>query len=275
MANLERGAYEPRADNVRSFDIADEDDPDDIEEGSRLPLLIVIALLVLAAFAGVVWLAYTQGVQRGRADAPRLIAAEPGPIRIAPSSPGGVQTPYTGLKIYQQPAPADATEATDSDQSSRTGVTAVPSSPPALRPSANTPQEAVAPNTTDQQPSGPAVPKPAAAAPKMEPQAPSVVGKEASATQAPAPAANPLLHTGSYVLQIGSYKSQMEAEAAWQAFQAKHPVAGGYRSDVKEVILGEKGTWYRLRLGSFPDKTAAVTFCEKLKADGGNCFLAK
>jgi hypothetical protein len=53
MARIEPGLYEP-SDDVRVFDGA-EDDYDD--EGSRLPLLIVIALLVLAAFAGVVWLA--------------------------------------------------------------------------------------------------------------------------------------------------------------------------------------------------------------------------
>ena len=53
------------------------DDDEDVE-GSRLPLLIVIALLVLAAFGGVVWLAYQRGVQQGHAEVPRVIAAEPG-----------------------------------------------------------------------------------------------------------------------------------------------------------------------------------------------------
>jgi cell division protein FtsN len=284
MANLERGAYEPRVDNVRSFDLADEDEQEEIEEGSRLPLLIVIALLVLAAFGGVVWLAYTQGVQRGRADAPRLIAAEPGPIRIAPTNPGGTQTPYTGLKIYQQPAPG-TTEATDSDEappSSQSGetATAVPSSPPPLRPSANSSQEAAA-NAVDQPPPLPATAKPvalpAASPPQAVPHARSVPSKEATVAPTPAadPATLPAEHIGSYVLQIGSYKSQSEADAAWQVFQAKHPIVGGYRSEVKHVDLGTKGSWYRLRLGSFADKTAAAAFCEKLRAAGGNCLLAK
>jgi hypothetical protein len=85
MPKIEPGLYEP-SDDVRVFDDADEAD----EEGSRLPLLIVIALLVLAAFGGVVYLAYTQGLQRGRADAPRPVAsaaATPGrtrPTRTAP-----------------------------------------------------------------------------------------------------------------------------------------------------------------------------------------------
>ncbi len=65
-------------------------------------------MLVLAAFAGVVWLAYTQGVQRGRQDVPRVIAAETGPVKTAPSEPTGAANPYRGLKIYNNKAPADA-----------------------------------------------------------------------------------------------------------------------------------------------------------------------
>ncbi len=61
------------------------EDEEDVE-GSRLPLLIVIALLVLAAFGGVVWLAYQRGVAQGHAEVPRVIAAEPGPAKVAPSN---------------------------------------------------------------------------------------------------------------------------------------------------------------------------------------------
>ena len=75
-------------------------------EGSRLPLLIVLALLVLAMFAGVVWLAYTQGVARGRGETP-VLAAAGGPERVAPQDPGGGKVPYQGFKIYEQPAPPD------------------------------------------------------------------------------------------------------------------------------------------------------------------------
>ena len=74
MAQFERGVYEP-SDDVRVFDGSEEEE--DVE-GSRLPLLIVLALLVLAMFAGVVWLAYTQGVARGRSETP-VLTAEAGP----------------------------------------------------------------------------------------------------------------------------------------------------------------------------------------------------
>ena len=63
MPQHERGLYEPGED-VRVFDGSEEEE--DVE-GSRLPLLIVLALLVLAMFAGFVWLAYSEGVARGAA----------------------------------------------------------------------------------------------------------------------------------------------------------------------------------------------------------------
>ena len=86
MAHYDRGVYEP-SDDVRVFDGSEEDE--DVE-GSRLPLLIVLALLVLAMFAGVVWLAYTQGVARGRTETPVLTAAErPGAHRPAESGRRG------------------------------------------------------------------------------------------------------------------------------------------------------------------------------------------
>src|SRR5579872_3306085 len=102
MSNYDRGVYEP-SDEVRVFDGSEEED--DVE-GSRLPLLIVLALLVLAMFAGVVWLAYTQGVARGRTETP-VLTAQNGPARVAPQNAGGAAEPYKGFKIYEQPAPPD------------------------------------------------------------------------------------------------------------------------------------------------------------------------
>src|SRR5579864_1799833 len=102
MPPFDRGAYEPGED-VRVYDGSDDDE--DVE-GSRLPLLIVLALLVLAMFGGVVWLAYTQGVARGRGETPILTAANR-PERVAPPQGGSSTVPYQGFKIYEQPAPSD------------------------------------------------------------------------------------------------------------------------------------------------------------------------
>src|SRR5258706_13607522 len=105
MNNHQRGVYQPLMDKIPIYDLPDEEIEE--EERSRLPLLIVIALVVLASFAGVVWLAYNQGVARGRASAAVVIAAPEGPVRTAPADAGGEATPYTGLKVYNQPVPPD------------------------------------------------------------------------------------------------------------------------------------------------------------------------
>ena len=103
MNNLQRGIYQPLADKVPIYDLADED-PE--EERSRVPLLVVIALVVLAAFAGVVWLAYNQGVERGRQGASLVITAPEGPVRVAPPD-AAPATPFTGLNVYNDPVPPE------------------------------------------------------------------------------------------------------------------------------------------------------------------------
>src|SRR5256885_14874086 len=103
MNNHQRGVYQPLMDNIPIYDLSDEEVEE--EEHSRLPLLIVIALVVLASFAGVVWLAYNQSVARGRASATVVIAAPEGPGRTAPADAGGEATPYAGLKGYNLPVP--------------------------------------------------------------------------------------------------------------------------------------------------------------------------
>jgi hypothetical protein len=306
MPNYERGTYEP-GDEVRVFD-GSEDDED--PEGSRLPLLIVLALLVLAMFGGVVWMAYSYGVVHGRTE-PQLLAAAPGPARIAPANPGGAETPYKGFKIYEQPAPpddeADATPPTAAPATT-TAKVAAPSpavtaaakpAAPVEAPKAAAPAPVAAvkpaappPVTAKPQPKlavaapvrmAPPPESPATAPPKslMSPAAKPVVAKPVAAAPVAAkpaavkPAAAPAA-SGSYVLQIGAYKSQSDADNAWRSYKAKHAaLLAGYGPDVAQADLGDKGIWYRLRIAGFASKDVASAMCDRLKADGGSCFLGK
>jgi cell division protein FtsN len=302
MARHERGTYEP-SDEVRVFDGAEEDDD---AEGSRLPLLIVLALVVLCAFAGVVWLAYTQGVARGRTETPVLTAAG-GPERVAPQNPGGTAVPYQGFKIYEQPAPpddqADATPPTAAPQQAAKPAPAPlqqaapppPAKPePAPKVAVAAPPPAPKPAPVETKPA-PAPPKPVVAAKPSPPPAlkqaatPSATtatgapralpGVAAATPPAPKPVAAPAAKaaaTGAYVLQIGAYTSQADADAAWRTYKAKHAaLLTGYGPDVQKADLGDKGTWYRLRVAGFADHDVASSVCDRLKADGGACFLGK
>jgi cell division septation protein DedD len=343
MANYERGVYEP-SDEVRVFDGSEEDD--DVE-GSRLPLLIVLALLVLAMFGGVVWLAYTQGVARGRGETPVLTAAA-GPERVAPAGGGGGTVPYQGFKIYEQPAPPDDTAdnipAAPAPQAAPQAapkpapaapppiVQAAKPAPPPVTPApaksasellaAPTPATLAAPppkpapaskatpmpakaaaapppksvaaliqqaNSVPETPAKPAGPPPAmkqsmAATPVPTggpaTGAPRQLGGATATPAAPAKTAAPApakpASGGSYVLQIGAYTSQADAETAWKAYKARHSaLLSGYSDDVQQADLGAKGTWYRLRIGGLSDKEAATALCDKLKADGGACILGR
>jgi hypothetical protein len=322
MANYDRGVYEP-SDDVRVFDGAEEED--DVE-GSRLPLLIVLALLVLAMFAGVVWLAYTQGVARGRGETPVLTAAS-GPERVAPPGAAGGTVPYQGFKIYEQPAPPDdQADSASAPQASApkpapmaeppkpVPAPVMPAAPPIPKPVAMVaPPPKPAPVAAKPAPVPPpksvaaliqqanSAPEPVKSAAKpvspppamkqavMPPPAPAIATgaprqlgaatappspKVATATLAPVPVAKPVAGGGQFVLQIGAYKSQADAEAAWRDYKGRHAaLLSGYSDDVQQADLGPKGTWYRLRVGGLADREVAVALCDRLKADGGVCIL--
>ena len=268
-------------------------------------------------FAGFVWLAYSEGVARGRGEAP-VITADAGPARVAPANPGGAPTPYKGFKVYEQPAPPDDDTSQNAAQSA-----AASAAPPAAAPAkpVAAPAVTVPPVTAQAAPPKPAMPTevPVAAAPVKPAPAPTKMAAVTAAPKpAPAPAkpaaapaqpigpatappralnspttvppapakpaaapavpvaAAPAASGGSVVLQIGAYKSQADANTAWTIYKSKHSaLLAGYAPDVQQADLGEKGTWYRLRIAGFPSRDVASGLCDRLKADGGTCFLGK
>jgi cell division protein FtsN len=261
MNTHQRGIYQPLVENVPIYDLDDEEDED--TERSRLPLLIVAGLVVLAAFAGVVWLAYNQGVERGSAGTTRIIAAPEGPIRTEPAA-GDNPAPLTDLSIYDRPvAPQQAAE------NSRLAQT---TPPPAPAPStAGRPQ--VRPATDVAVPPAQAAAiAPQAAAPIAPPAPPVVQAAPAAPVTASAPA--PAAASRGIFLQIGAYESEALAEGAWKTFQNRYmEIAESMSPDVQRADLGQRGIWYRLRAGPFADRAAAISACERLKSRGGNCFV--
>ncbi len=239
--HMGRSTYEP-PDDIHVFDGAEDDD--DVE-GSRLPLLIVIALFVLAAFAGVVYLAYTQGVARGHSDVPRIIAAQPGPAKVAANDEQGNSGPasFKGLKIYQKPAPSD--DAADRQ------VTPPPPSPdqtvePENKP-ATPPKTKIATPKTETA----AVKEPPLSvaksltlpvtAPVTKPAPPPVSEKVATVEPAPEPVKT-TAPAGAYVLQIGAYKSEEDAATAWRTYHASMRVCSpAIRKTSRRSIWGGRG----------------------------------
>jgi hypothetical protein len=79
---------------------------------------------------------------------------------------------------------------------------------------------------------------------------------------------------GAYTLQIGAYKNRIDADVARKAYQAKYAaLLLRYSSNVQRVDLGDKGTWYRLRISGFGNHEAASALCDQLKSQGDDCFF--
>jgi cell division protein FtsN len=118
-----------------------------------------------------------------------------------------------------------------------------------------------------------AAPKPAAAA-MVQRAAPAE--KEVAAVAPPATEA-----TGDigepYLVQVTSRNSPSDALAAFADMQQKYPgLMGTYAPDIERADLGDKGIWYRLRVGPVSGKTAAADLCSKLKAAGhSGCFVRR
>jgi Tfp pilus assembly protein PilF len=79
-----------------------------------------------------------------------------------------------------------------------------------------------------------------------------------------------------FLIQINSQRSEAAAWAAWDKLKEKHgKLLADREAIVQKADLGEQGTVYRLRIKNLPTKDEAVTACEKLKAAGLACFVAK
>jgi hypothetical protein len=95
----------PSDEEFHTYDATDEE-----EERGRGPLLLAGIILLLAAFGGVLFFAYQQGVKEGMRSAPPLIRAEQGPAKVTPQDPGGMEIPHQDKRIYDRIAGAESEE---------------------------------------------------------------------------------------------------------------------------------------------------------------------
>lgn len=90
----------------------------------------------------------------------------------------------------------------------------------------------------------------------------------------PAAAAAPAESAG-FMVQISSQRSREAAQNSFVDLQRRYPnLLSGQSPDIKEVDLGDKGTYYRVRLGPMPSRNEANEFCTKFRAAGGSCVVS-
>jgi cell division septation protein DedD len=108
-------------------------------------------------------------------------------------------------------------------------------------------------------------PSAAAAAPTPIPAAPAPV--------APTPAAMADA-AGTFLVQVASFRTPDAAQQGWEEFHRQYDdLLQGYAPDVAQADLGDRGVRYRLRVGVFTSRSAASSFCDQVKARGGECLV--
>lgn len=86
---------------------------------------------------------------------------------------------------------------------------------------------------------------------------------------APAPSATGML------VQVSSQRSQEAAASTYRDLQARYPsILGPFQPNIQRADLGERGVYYRVRVGPF-SAADAQRLCDDLKRAGGDCLIAR
>lgn len=82
--------------------------------------------------------------------------------------------------------------------------------------------------------------------------------------------------TSGYVVQVSAQRSADQAQASFANMKRRYKsVLGGFDPDIQRADLGDRGIYYRVRIGPMASREAALRLCEQLKSAGGNCFVTR
>ena len=97
---------------------------------------------------------------------------------------------------------------------------------------------------------------------------------EAEAPAAPEQSAALSADSPGLLVQIGATKNEAAANGEFARLAKKHPeILSGLGSIVIRADLGDKGVWYRMRIGPFATRGEAGGVCGQLKAVDIGCFV--
>src|SRR5262245_6384930 len=79
---------------------------------------------------------------------------------------------------------------------------------------------------------------------------------------------------GRFRIQIGMLRTEAEAQALSARVKREHPDALGAReAEIDETVVGNMGSFYRVRVGPFASAQEGQAACAKLKGAGIDCLL--
>ncbi len=88
--------------------------------------------------------------------------------------------------------------------------------------------------------------------------------------------AGPALAAGDYFVQLASVKSDAGARQEWLRLQRVHPTLfDDMALVVQRADLGDRGIFYRIRIGPFPNRATAQDICAQIKAAKLGCLVVR
>jgi len=242
------------------LDYAEDPPPSGDEDPPRRGLLpgVMLAVGVMAIFAGGLWYAYHQGSKHATSAAAApgqvpLIRADTDPVKVKPDKVGGMNIPDKDDPIYSlRPGGANPAEH--------------------ILP----PPEAPAPRPTAPPPPPPTPAPVVQAMPAPLPAPPQIAALLKPATK-PADAANKPAAAGPPTkIQLASLRTPDEARDEWMRLKHENgDLLGKLTAVAVKADLGGRGIYYRVEAGPLPDKAAAVKLCKALKERDLGCQLVQ
>ena len=176
--------------------VDDEDGPRPIAAGKMLAAIVIVALSVAVIAGAFFWLGHREPTVSG---APELIRAEPGPYKVKPADPGGLDVAGDSSTAFATSAGEDTDATLDQSKLGSEDVGAAPALPPAT----------------------------------VKPEAPPVA-KPAPTPAAPADDAAPV----GIRVQLGAYGSVTKAETAWALLSGRFPALSALSKRVEKYSGG-------------------------------------
>jgi cell division septation protein DedD len=243
-------------DRDERIDYSDERPPDDELPRRRHLGGAVLAVGVMALFAGGLWFAYHEGTKHATTSAAApdqvpLIRADGDPVKVKPDRAGGMDIPDRDNPIYSIKPGASPTE-----------HILPPPEAPSPRPTAPPVQTAAAPQLSAAQP-----------APMLTPQQVAALAKPAAKPAEPAAKA---AATDGMRIQLASLRTPDSARDEWARLKRENAdLLGKLTAVAVRADLGERGIYYRVEAGPVGDKAAAVRLCKALKERDLECQLVQ
>ncbi len=270
MSNPDRGAYTPPTDAPLSFDARQP-----VRGARPAPMMLIVSALVLVVLVVAIVIFYRSGVHEANG-LPPAVGTPTAEIKAPAPAEAQPADPAAGLQIYQStdgqapPAQPNFTAPPEQPQARTEAppVVTAPAAPP-VQTITPPPAKPVAAAPVAAQPAGPVAALPVTK-PALKPAIANPPPKPVTTlTPAPAPAAA----SGSFMVQIGAFSSQAQADKGWSVAAGIAPGAALGKGKKVEAIQKDGATLYRTSVTGFSSRADATAFCDKLKAAGKSCFV--